>query len=260
VTYNLPKYMGSSLGWTDEDRVPLCRAYPEVSEDLVTATSRSKDHLWVTVHEKWTERMNKKGTLRVTRNVSPLEKQFKRIRKEVSTFTSHNLAVKNMQTTGNLTEEDIISGAVARYCSLDMYESIRNDREQDKRKGKAAKREAELAHCKWVGCWQVLRTSDKISGSANTADDASVGLDDSSDGDGESGRKRRPTTRNKGYQRLPGDIKATKLMRSEDASMEKQVKASTAAVKTLTVAQEERTALFFFDSPAMRHTPEAAKS
>jgi len=105
-----------------------------------------------------------------------------------------------------------------------------------------------------------LRTSDKISGSANTADDASVGLDDSSDEDVESGRKRSPTTRNKGYQRLPGDIKATKLMRSEDASMEKQVKASTAAVKTLTVAQEGRTAIFFFDSPAMRHTPEPAKS
>jgi len=26
VTYSLPKYMGSSLGWTEEDRVPLCRA------------------------------------------------------------------------------------------------------------------------------------------------------------------------------------------------------------------------------------------
>jgi len=45
VTYNLPKYKGSSLGWTDEDCVPLCRAYLEVSEDPVTATSRSKDQL-----------------------------------------------------------------------------------------------------------------------------------------------------------------------------------------------------------------------
>jgi len=259
VTYNLPKYMGSSLGWTDEDRVPLCRAYLEVSEDPVTATSRSKDQLWAAVHEKWTDLMTKKGTLRVNRNVSALEKQFKKIRKGVSTFTSHYLAVKNMQTTGNLTEEDIISGAVARYCSLDIYESIRNDREKDKRKGKAAKRKAKLAHCKWVGCWRVLRTSDKFSGSANTADDASVDLDDSSDEDGESGSTSSPSTRNKGYQRRPGGIKAAKLMRSEDASMERQVKASTAAVDKLTVAQQERTALCFFDSPAMRHTPEAAK-
>ena len=260
MTCNLPRYMGSSLGWTDEDRVPLCRAYLEVSEHPVTATSRSKDHLWVAVHEKWTERMTKKVTLRVTRNVSPLDNQVKTIRKEVSTFTSHNLAVRNMQNTGNLTEEDIISGAVARYCSLDIYESIRNDWEQDKRKSKAAKRKAKLAHCKKVGCRRGFCTSDMFSGPANTADDASVDLDDSSDEDGESGSKSSPTTRNKGYQRLPSDIKATKLMRSEDASMEKQVKASTAAVETLTVAQEERTALCLFDSPAMRHTPDAAKS
>jgi len=155
VKYILPKSMGSSLGWTDEDRVPLCRADLEVSEDPVTATGRSKDQLWAAVHEKWTDLMTKKGPLRVKRNVSTLEKQFKKIRKGVSSFTSHYLAVKNTQTTGNLMEEDIISGAVARYCSLNSYESIRSDREKDKCKGKTAKRHAKLAHCKWLGCWRV---------------------------------------------------------------------------------------------------------
>jgi len=112
--------MGSSLEWTDEDRVPLCRAYLEVSGDPVMATGRSKDELWAAVHKKWTGLMTEKGPLRVKRNVSALEKQFKKIRKGVSTFTSHYLAVKNMQTTGNLSEEDIISGAVARYCLLNI--------------------------------------------------------------------------------------------------------------------------------------------
>jgi len=112
--------MGSSLGWTDEDRVTLCRAYLEVSEDPVTATSRSMDQLWAAVHENWTDLMEKKGPLRVKRNVSAVEKQFKKIRRGVSSFASHYLAVKNMQTTGNLTEEDIISRAIARYCSLDI--------------------------------------------------------------------------------------------------------------------------------------------
>jgi len=65
----------------------------------------------------------------------------------VSTFSSHYLAVKNMQTTGDLSEEIIISGAIARYCSLDIYEAIRKDQEQDKRKGKAEKRKGKLAHC-----------------------------------------------------------------------------------------------------------------
>jgi len=40
--------------------------------------------------------------------------------------------------------------------------------------------------------------------------------------------------------------------------MEKPIKASTAEEDKLTVAQQESTALCFFDSPAMRDTPEAA--
>jgi len=79
VPYNLPKYMVSSLGWTDEDRVALCRAHLEVSKDPMTATSSSQDQLWAAVHEKWTDLVTKKGTLRVMRNVSALEKQFKKI-------------------------------------------------------------------------------------------------------------------------------------------------------------------------------------
>jgi len=251
--------MGSGLEWTDENRVPLCRAHLEVSGDPVTATGRSRDELWAAVHKKWAKLMTEKGLLRVKRNVSALEKQFKKIRRGVSTFTSHYLAVKNMQTTGNLSEEDIISGAVARYCSLDIYEAIRKDREQDKRKGKAEKRKAKLAHCKWVACWRVLRTSDKFSGAAYSTEDLSVDLDDSPDEDADRGSTSSPSTPNKGYQRRTCGIKAAKLMRSEDARMEKQVKASTSAVDKLTSAQQERTALCFFDPPAMRHTPEAAK-
>jgi len=48
-------------------------------------------------------------------------------------------------------------------------------------------------------------------------------------------------------------------MRSEDSSMEKQVKAITVAVHKLTVAQQERTALCFSDYSAMRHMPGADK-
>jgi len=128
--------------------VPLCRAYLKVSGDPVTATGTSKEELWAAVHKHWMEVMTEKGPLRAKRNVSALEKQFKNIRKGLSTFTSHYLAVKNIQTTGSLSEEDIISGAVAQYCSLDIYGAIRKDREQDKSKGKTEKRKAKLAQCK----------------------------------------------------------------------------------------------------------------
>jgi len=123
--------------------VPLCRAFLEVSGNPVMATERSKDELWAAVHKTWTALMAEKGPRRVKRNVSALEKQFKKIQKGVNTFTSHYLAVKNMQTTGNLLEEDIICGAIARYCSLDIYEAIRNDQEQDKAQGQGGRAEGQ---------------------------------------------------------------------------------------------------------------------
>ena len=110
-----------------------------------------------------------------------------------------------------------------------------------------------------MGCGPVLRTSDKVNGATNKAEDAIVDLEDSFDGEGEMVSTSSRTKRNKEYQRRPGGIKTAKLMRSEDASMKKQVKESTAAVEKLIVSQKERTALCFFDSTAMRHMPEAEK-
>jgi len=86
-----------------------------------------------------------------------------------------------------------------------------------------------------------------------------VDPDDSSDQDADSGSTSSPSTRKKSFQRRPCGTKAVKLMRSEDAGMQREVKASTAAVDKLTAAQQERIALCFFDSPAMRNIPEAAK-
>jgi len=108
----------------DTDRVPLCEAYLEVTSDAVRGAARTKDNLWATVHAVWAEHVRKKGPLRFGRLPSALENQFKRIRAGVSAFTSHYLAVKTMPTPGNQSEEDVISGAVARYCSLDVHDAI----------------------------------------------------------------------------------------------------------------------------------------
>jgi len=61
VTYALPKRMGSALGWTHADRVPLCEAYLEVTSDVVKGTARTKDNLWATVHKVWGEKVRKRG-------------------------------------------------------------------------------------------------------------------------------------------------------------------------------------------------------
>jgi len=42
--------MGSSWGWTEDDRVPLCEAYLLVSTDAAHKTSRIKDDLWAAGH------------------------------------------------------------------------------------------------------------------------------------------------------------------------------------------------------------------
>ena len=94
-----------------------------------------------------------------------------------------------------------------------------------------------------MACWRVLRTSDQLSGAASTTKDLSVDLDDSSDEDTNTGSTSSLSTPNKGDQRRLCGIKAAKLMRLEEATMEKQAKASTAAVDKLTAAQQERTAL-----------------
>jgi len=203
--------MGSALGWTDADRVPLCEAYLKVTSDPVRATARTKENLWGTVHKLWAEKVLKKGPMRVDRILSALKKQFKRIRTGVSTFTSHYLAVKAMPTAGNLSEEDIISGAVARYCSLDVYDAIRADRDQDKRNDKTRKRKAKVAHCKWVACWRVLRQSDKISGAAHGGDASTTDIfGDSSSDDDASGSGSSRSRRNGGFQGRPIGIKAAK--------------------------------------------------
>jgi len=79
-----------------------------------------------------------------------LERQFKHIREGVSACTPHCLAIKAMTTTGNPSEEAIISGAVERYCSLDEYDAILADRNQNKVIDKTRKLKANVPHCKWV--------------------------------------------------------------------------------------------------------------
>ena len=244
LTYSLPKKIGSALGWKETDRVPLCKAYLEVTSDAVKGTSCTKDNLWATVHEVRAEKMRKKGPLRVGRLPSALEKQFKRIQEGVSAFTSHYLAVKAMLTTGNPSEEDIVSRAVARYSSLDVYDAIRADRNQDKANDKTRKPKAKVAHCEWVSCWRVLRQSDKFSGATNGGDASGMDIlgDSSSDeyesGSGSgSGRSRR----NGGFQGRPVGIKAAKMQSQEDLKMEAQIKARTDALHKLTDAQHERT-------------------
>jgi len=90
-----------------------------------------------------------------------------------------------------------------------------------------------------MACWRVLRISDKFSGAANTTDDQSVDPDDLLDEDADSGSTSSLSTRNRGYMRRPCGITAAKLMRSEDAGMERKVKASVEAAPQARAGKSE---------------------
>jgi len=68
----------------------------------------------------------------------------------VSARTPHYLAIKAMPTTGNPSKEDIVSGAVERYCSLDEYDAILADLNQNNVNDKKRQLKAKVQHCKCV--------------------------------------------------------------------------------------------------------------
>jgi len=50
-----------------------------------------------------------------------VQKQWDKIRRGVSEFCFHYLAIKRLSLTGNPSEEDLTSAAVARSCGLNIY-------------------------------------------------------------------------------------------------------------------------------------------
>ena len=56
------------------------------------------------------------------------------IRRDVSEFGSHYPAFKRLSLTGNTSDLDLTSAAVARFCGLSIHEAMRKERASDKAK------------------------------------------------------------------------------------------------------------------------------
>jgi len=153
--------MGTGLGWTDEERVALCKAHLSSSLDPVKGADQSGPTFWTSVVTAWKGLLaGRPGVLRRTeRGVGGVQKQWGKVRRGVSEFGSHYVAVKRLSLTGNPSDEDLISAAVARFCALNIYEAMRKDRASGKAKGKTTKRKAKQTTCLWVPCWRVLRVA-----------------------------------------------------------------------------------------------------
>ena len=149
-----PAPMGTGLRWTDEERVALCKAYLSTSLDPVKEADQRGPTFWTSVVPAL------KGLLagrpgvrrRAERGVGGGQKEWDKIRRGVSEFDFHYLAVKWLSLTGNPSDEDLISAAVARFCGLNIYEAMRKDRASDKAKGKTATRKETQTTCPWAPC------------------------------------------------------------------------------------------------------------
>jgi len=146
--------MGTGPGWTNEERVALCKAYLTISQDPVKGEEQSGPTFWTAVVAAWNGLLAGRPGVRwrTERGVGGVQKQWDMIHKGVNKFGSHYLAVKRMELTENPSEENMISAAMARFCDANVYEAMRKDRAADMAKGKKTKRKAKQVHCPWVPC------------------------------------------------------------------------------------------------------------
>jgi len=125
--------MGTGLEWTDEERVALCKAYLSTSLDPIKEGDQSGPTFWASVVAAWKGLLaGRPGVRRHTeRGVGGVQKQCDKNRNDVNAFGSHYMAVKRMELTGNPSDEDMISAAMARFCGAHVYEAIRKDHTSD---------------------------------------------------------------------------------------------------------------------------------
>jgi len=191
-----------------------------------------------------------------------VQKQWDKIRRGVSEFGSHYLAVKRLSLTGNPSDKDLIRAAVARFCGLCFYEAMRNDRVSDKAKVKTTKRKAKQTTSPWVPCWRILRHVDKLSGAAGAAAaDGGAGSSSASAGGraspSDSDEEDNGPPAAGAFLSCPRGSKAAKREMSEDIGASRTIKYSSDALLALARATMERTTVAYFNTAEMRDTPEA---
>ena len=215
----------------------LCKVYLTTSQDPVKGADQSDPTFWTAVvSARKGSHAGRPGVRRRTeRGVGGVQKQWDRIRKGVNEFSSHYLAVKRMELTGNPNEEDFISAAMARFCGSNVYEAMRKDCAADMAKGDTTKHKAKQVQCPCVPCWRVLRHVDNFSGFAGAAaaDGGAAGA--GSSGGCPGGRSTSDLDEDAedagagGYQSRPRGSKAAKRAKAKDIQALRMLKASTDA-------------------------------
>lgn len=86
-----------------------------------------------------------------------MEEHWDPIRRGVIEFGSHYLTVQRMSLIGKLSDQDLISSAVACFCGPNVYDAMRKVRQSEKEKEETTKWKTKQNTCPSVPCWRVLR-------------------------------------------------------------------------------------------------------
>lgn len=242
---------GRGMGWSDAERVVLCRAALKIMQDPVTGTDQSGKVFYARIAHTFRQDMEAVRGQFPKRSTSAITKEFRdNISKQTQRYASSWSYIKHAKLTGNPTEEDLIRGATARYLGKkDWYAAIRG--------GVDAGGNPTHETCRILPCWRVLRVVDKFSGAAYDMASGAMGdeefiLDDAG----------RPLLGKRGaadFQDVAGGTQAAKAARSSSMALVRECAANTKAMTTIGETAQLRLQVAFMSDPSVRNTEEGRR-
>lgn len=187
------KKAGKGRVWTTPERVALCEAYKQCTQDAGVGTSQQAPTLWSSIwfafvrrtppkltsfemRGRWSNRPPTSAKNEFQRNIGPCCQRF-----------AHFYHVASTRLTGNMNEESVLRAARCLYTATSAYSAEQKDVDYEKvlkEQGKSAPvRRARLVPENWQPCWQVLRGMDKWSGASANPEMERLFIDDAEDED-----------------------------------------------------------------------------
>lgn len=260
--------MGTGPAWTAEEDLALALSAKEVQLDPITGTDQTWDEMFGVIFALFKVRMGVANVpnAQQRRTAQGVENRLRLMQKSVQEFKNILRRVENKNLTGNLTEEDMISAAVAEWSAMALYDAINGDRADDVQRGATKQRRPKQVHFPFLECWRVLRDIDKFSGAAaasakqaNSSRAASGGrASNGSPQDVARGQRRRRGTdvdsenddeiepacgKRRKYQESPMGHKAAREERAMAIAVQRYTKLSAESLSSLAASNATRTAL-----------------
>lgn len=160
--------MGSGLSWLEGEDLHSANAFLAVRQRVIPGTDKMFDNLWEKTMEDVRALREAAGVNWAThgRTLSSLQHHWTLASQGIHDFANAYRRVKDAQPTGNVSEEELISRAIASTVSKELYKSMREDRAKDEKECPTRERAEKTMIFEFVGCLRILRHQDQFSGVA----------------------------------------------------------------------------------------------